>query len=191
MERVVEVATISREKLIADSNADQRKAVEAMVSEMPEADLSIQKLIEERRNGFNAFTANAGRGKELFELLCRNCHQLDGQGSLIGPQLDGIGNRGAERLFEDILDPNRNVDPAFRSVNLVLKNGNVESGLFRREEGAVLVLANAAGQEFTVPKNKVERRVESNQSLMPSNFGEALTEQQLNDLIAFVLSRKN
>ena len=49
----------------------------------------------------------------------------DGSGGLVGPQLDGIGNRGLERLVEDVLDPNRNVDRAFRTHLLTLKNGDV------------------------------------------------------------------
>ena len=34
----------------------------------------------------------------------------------IAPHLDGIGNRGLERLLEDVLDPNRNVDQLFRAT---------------------------------------------------------------------------
>ena len=57
----------------------------------------------------------------------------------IGPQLDGIGIRGLDRLLEDTLDPNRNVDQAFRATTLVLKNGQILSGLVLREEGAIVV----------------------------------------------------
>ena len=37
-----------------------------------------------------------------------------GKGAKVGPQLDGIGTRGLDRLMEDILDPNRNVDQTLR-----------------------------------------------------------------------------
>ena len=46
-----------------------------------------------------------------------------------------------------MLDPNRNVDQAFRSTTLVLKNGQIVSGLVLREEGEVIVLADAQGKE--------------------------------------------
>jgi putative heme-binding domain-containing protein len=108
----------------------------------------------------------------------------------VGPQLDGIGNRGAERLIEDILDPNRNVDSAFRTSTFVLQNGDVESGLFRREDGALIVLANSAGQEFNLNKSDVAERHESGNSLMPSNFGEALAPEQFNDLLAYLLEQR-
>lgn len=118
------------------------------------------------------------------------CHQLDGKGGLVGPQLTGIGNRGVERLCEDILDPNRNVDHAFATTMLTLKDGEAMSGLFRREEGELLVLANAAGQEFTVPKKDVQERAESKLSLMPDNFGEGIPEADFNHLLAFLLGKR-
>ncbi len=91
-------------------------------------------------------------GAAVFEKNCGICHQLGGKGAQIGPQLDGIGSRGLDRLVEDILDPNRNVDQTFRVTNLALKNGQVVSGLLLREEGEILVLADAQGKEVRVPK---------------------------------------
>lgn len=167
-----------------------RERAQQLIATLPDADATIQRLIDQRRRDFASATPDKAQGQQLYTLLCAVCHQLGGQGTLVGPQLDGIGNRGVERLLEDILDPNRNVDHAFATTTLVLKNGDVESGLFRREEGAVLVLANAAGQEFTIPKADVAGRRESNISLMPANFGEALTVEQLNDLLGYVLDQK-
>ena len=71
----------------------------------------------------------------VFLKNCTTCHQMGGQGALIGPQLDGIGNRGLERLVEDILDPSRNVDPAFFATLYVLKDGRVfpDSSAARKE----------------------------------------------------------
>ena len=47
------------------------------------------------------------------------------------------------RLVEDILDPNRNVDPAFRLTAVTLKNGETKSGLNHREEGDRVLLTGA------------------------------------------------
>jgi putative heme-binding domain-containing protein len=108
---------------------------------------------------------------------------------VVGPQLNGIGARGLERILEDILDPNRNVDVAFRSQILVLKDGDVLSGLFRREEGEVVILADSTGKEVTVQKRDIESRRESQTSLMPGNFGDIIPERDFQNLLAFLLSR--
>jgi putative heme-binding domain-containing protein len=110
---------------------------------------------------------------------------------LVGPQLDGVGARGAERLIEDIMDPSRAVDPAFRLHILKLKSGGLMTGLLRREQDDELVFADTAGQEHSVKKADVAEEQVSLFSLMPSGFGEILPEQELHDLMAFLLERKS
>ena len=118
------------------------------------------------------------------------CHAIEGKGGVLGPQLDGIGGRGPDRLLEDILDPSRNVDRAFHMNVITLKSGAVVAGLPRREEGAQLVLADAAGQESRVAKSEIAARKETETSLMPPTFGETIPPAELNDLLAFLLGKK-
>ena len=86
------------------------------------------------------------------------CHTLASKGAKVGPQLDGVGIRGLDRLLEDVLDPNRNVDQNFRMTILNLKDGKVVRGLLLREEGEVLVMADDKGKEVPVPKKDVDER---------------------------------
>jgi putative heme-binding domain-containing protein len=106
---------------------------------------------------------------------------------LVGPQLDGIGNRGLERLLEDVLDPNRSVDINFRTTTILTDEGRLFSGLKRREEGAVLVFVDNKGKEFTISKEEIDEQKQSPLSLMPANLLEILSPQQLHDLLAYLL----
>ena len=63
------------------------------------------------------------------------------------------------------------------------------SGLFRRQEAQLLVLADSAGKELSMQKANVAERRESSTSLMPDNFGELLSQEQFNDLVGFLLSK--
>jgi putative heme-binding domain-containing protein len=177
-----------RERFGAHKNGSIDKRVEELTRELPPPNEAFDKMVTKRRRAYDATKASSARGTELFMQHCAACHQLSGHGAIVGPQLDGVGNRGLERLAEDILDPNRSVDPAFRSTLLVLKDGDVISGLFRRQEAELLVLADSAGKELTVSKSSVAERRESGTSLMPDNFGELLSQEQFNDLVAFLLS---
>ena len=47
----------------------------------------------------------------------------------------------------------------------------------------------ANGQEARVPKAEVKERRDTETSLMPANFHEALTAAELNDLLAFLLGK--
>ena len=82
------------------------------------------------------------------------------------------------------------MDRAFRTTLLVMKDGDVQSGLFRREEGENLVLAQSSGKEISIPKKDVQERRESETSLMPDNFSEAIPKAEFNNLLAFLLSKR-
>jgi putative heme-binding domain-containing protein len=179
-----------KEKLGAAKPAQWETRLNKLIASLPPEDAAREKLIVERRLGFVGAKTDARKGGELFTTVCAACHQVKGKGGLVGPQLDGIMSRGAERVIEDILDPNRNVDHAFRSHTITMKDGEVTTGLPRREEGETLVIANAVGLEVSIPKKDIKERKESANSLMPDNFGEALTPEQLYDLLAFMLNQK-
>lgn len=178
-----------KDKLAAAKPANAAARVERLTKGLSPASGEVEKLIEQRRTAYPSARASVTEGAALYTKHCAVCHNLGGQGGNVGPQLDGIGLRGLERLCEDVLDPNRNVDRAFRNTLLALKDGDVTSGLFRREEGELLVLADSTGKEITVAKKDVKERRESDTSLMPENFGEILSPADFNHLIAFLLSK--
>ena len=114
---------------------------------------------------------------------------LGGKGGFIGPQLDGIGNRGAERLIEDILDPNRNVDAHFRLHQMKLRDGTSATGFVRGEAGQVVILVDAAGNEQRLSKGDIVQDTEVPQSLMPPVFGQTIEAQAFSCLIGWLLKR--
>src|SRR5262249_20489516 len=137
---------------------------------LPAADQKTQELIAKRRDAFASFKPDVEIGQKLFTKHCANCHQIGGQGAKVGPNLDGIGARGLERLLEDVLDPNRNVDQAFRTTVISTKDGKSYSGLFLRNDGEVVILADKDGKDTRIEKANIDDRVISPLSPMPSNF---------------------
>jgi len=178
-----------RDKLLAANPDNAAARIEQLTKGLTPINAELQKLIDQRRKKYDRAKTSIVKGEQVFTQNCRVCHQLDGQGNVIGPQLDGVGNRGLERLCEDVLDPNRSVDPAFRSTILSLKDGDVVSGLLRREETEVVVLADSTGKEVSVPKKQIQERRQSETSLMPENFGEIIQPEDFNNLMAYLLSK--
>lgn len=178
-----------KERLNA-SKADNVKARLAKLTQnLTPLNEQLQKAIDQRARAFATAKGSASAGAAIFEKNCAVCHQLDGKGALVGPQLDGVGARGTERIMEDIIDPNRNVDNAFRATLFEMNDGDVVSGLFRRDEGELIVCADTAGKEFSVPKKNVKTRTPSELSLMPENLADAMTPAEFNDLLAFLLTK--
>jgi putative heme-binding domain-containing protein len=157
---------------------------------LPPADQKVRVLVAVRRAGFGRSKADAAAGAKVFETSCAACHQIGGKGGKVGPNLDGIGQRGVDRILEDVLDPSRNVDQAFRLTTLALKDGQVVSGLLLREEGEVLVVGDSQGKEVRVPKGSVEERKITPLSPMPANFSEQVPEPDFYRLIAYLLSQR-
>jgi putative heme-binding domain-containing protein len=157
---------------------------------LPPADQKLLETLGRRRAGYLATKPDVALGAKLYEKQCAICHQLANQGAKIGPQLDGIGIRGVDRLLEDLLDPNRNVDQTFRSTTLLLKNGQVLNGLVLREEGAVIILADNQGKEVRVPAADVEERKLQQTSPMPANVLDLMTEGEFYHLLGFLLEQR-
>ena len=183
-ERAVEV------RLSQTQPPDLKARIEKLTRGLPPTDQRVQDLLRRRREGFLAAKTDVALGAKVFEKNCANCHQISNKGARIGPQLDGIGIRGIDRILEDTLDPNRNVDQAFRTTLLTLKNGQGLTGLLLKEEGEVLVLADQQGKEVRVPKNTVEERSTSQLSPMPANVAETVPEADFYHLLAYLLSQR-
>jgi putative heme-binding domain-containing protein len=157
---------------------------------LPSPDKRVQELLTSRRSRFRASKTDPALGAKVFEKHCAICHQIANRGAKIGPQLDGVGIRGVDRLLEDILDPSRNVDQAFRLTTLGLKSGQIVSGLLLREEGQVLVLADNQGKEVRIPKSEIEDRTLSQLSPMPANLADQIPDPDFNHLLAFLLAQQ-
>jgi putative heme-binding domain-containing protein len=177
-------------KLAALKNDKLNQRISELAARLAPTEADSDRLLAERRDAFKNAMPSLDRGQEVFTKNCASCHQVAGKGATVGPQLDGIGQRGLDRLVEDVLEPNRNVDVAFRTSTLQLADGRVVSGLVRREEGAVLILADNMGKEFSVPKEDIEDQKKSALSLMPANVREILTPDQFNDLLAYLLNQR-
>lgn len=157
---------------------------------LPAANEKAQELITKRRDAFVSFKADAEIGQKIFAKQCANCHQIANQGAKIGPNLDGIGARGLERLLEDVLDPNRNVDQAFRTTVITTKAGQSISGSFLREEGNIVILADKDGKDVRIDKASIDERVVTSLSPMPSNVAELVSEPEFHHLMAYLLSHR-
>ena len=164
--------------------------IASLVKDLPPRSERLGELIARRRSGFRGAEPSAARGADLFVKHCAVCHQLDGKGAKLGPQLDGIGRRGLDRLLEDLIDPSRNVDPGFRSTLLVLRSGRIVRGLATREEGQALIVVDAQGTEQHVPLTEIEERHETKSSAMPENILEVMDGREFYDLVTYLLAQR-
>ena len=188
-------ARILKDRLVEDyflvnSQPKQKQEYTELTAQVKPISFERQQLVEERMKSFDSKGKTPKMGQAIFANNCSSCHQINNKGGMIGPQLDGIGNWGRSALTTKILDPNRNISEAFRVYNITLKDGKTLSGLYRREEGQSLVLANVGGQEFSVSKADVKEKVASPYTLMPDHFGSTIKKDDLDALLVYLLNEK-
>ncbi|MEX0938233.1 MAG: PVC-type heme-binding CxxCH protein [Pirellulales bacterium] len=164
--------------------------ISQLTAELPPLDAAIAELIQQRRAGFAAAQPNVAGAREMFDKHCGVCHELAGQGNKVGPQLDGVGNRGLDRLLEDVLDPNRTLDPNFRSTLISTVDGRVLSGLVQQDEGQTVVLIDEQGKEIRLSKADIDQQRVSRFSAMPANLAQSVPENELYAVLAFLLQQR-
>lgn len=167
-----------------DDNSQRLQQLSEAASAVPsEAEIALIQRIA----AFKMSSADVEKGKLLYEKNCANCHKLRGAGQLVGPQLDGVGARGPERLAEDVLLPNRNVDKAFRMSSLLMEDDRVIVGLVRETGADELQIVGIDGKSQSIRADQIATRRDTARSLMPDNFSELLSDQDLAHLLQFVM----
>jgi putative heme-binding domain-containing protein len=178
------------ERLMLNITPQQEEALRLLTANVEPISEEREKLIEERVSSYKlaeTTSLEATAGQEVFSRNCGVCHKSMTE-SGIGPQLHGIGKRGPEAIAEKILDPNRNISEAFRNYTIKLKDGKVLTGLYRREQGEVIVFGDLTGKEFMVPKKDIVSQLASRYTIMPDYFGTTLSQKEFNNLLTYLLN---
>ncbi len=171
------------------SDALKTKVAETLAT-LPDENVELVRAASETLQQFTNRGGDAVAGAMVFQKHCAACHQIGGSGAIVGPQLDGIGARGAERLLEDMFLPDRNVDSAFRATSLVLDDGTVAMGLIRNETATTIEIVDNTGKAKSIDSDAVELRQTTTRSLMPSGLHEAIGDPGIHDLLAYLLSQR-
>ena len=132
---------------------------------------------------------NVGDGKLVYmdAGTCAKCHQVNGLGQNVGPDLSEIGSKlSREAMFESILYPSAGISHSYESYVAVTADGNVVTGLMTSETSTEVSLKAIDGIVRTFKKADLDDLVKQNVSLMPADLQKVLTEQQLVDVVEFL-----
>jgi putative membrane-bound dehydrogenase-like protein len=127
------------------------------------------------------------RGKVVFEQRCQSCHRLANMGFAVGPDLAGARSGEKEKLLINILDPNRDVPPNYFGYVVETADGESNAGLIVNETAGNVVIRQPLGLEVVVPRSRITKMQASSQSFMPEGLEEGLSQQDVADLLGFIL----
>ncbi len=138
-----------------------------------------------RRNG------DPEHGREVFFRAgtnsCGSCHRVRGRGQWVGPDLSTIGVKyGRDELLRSISSPSGAIGYSFRSQVVALSDGRVITGLAIEDTPDHLILKTADGQRISIATSSIEVRKTSDVSLMPEGLAQAMSDDDLVNLLAFL-----
>lgn len=136
------------------------------------------------------------RGRSLFGAAgCAACHRYENDGASVGPDLTNVAGRFSARdLLESIVEPNKEISDQYGAIVIAKKNGETVTGRVGNLNGDNLqVLENMfAPNDFTVVnRNDVQSITPATTSMMPGGLLNYFKEDEINDLMAYLLSRGN
>lgn len=127
-------------------------------------------------------------GEKIFfgKGACTGCHQVNGRGSRLGPELSSIGRWTAQSLREIIIDPNRREGRERNVVIVKTPDGREVRGLRRNEDTFSLQLMDGAEQFHLFEKKDLTSVRYEEKSLMPDDYARRLSTAEIDNLVAYL-----
>lgn len=136
-------------------------------------------------------TGDVSQGQRVYEARgCAGCHIISGEGGSLGPDLTTIGDtRGPRHLRESLVEPGAALPEGSLLIAAVTADRKEIQGLRINEDVFTIQLRDASNHFHSLRKTDLrEVRREFGKTLMPSY--ESLSPQELDDLIAYLASRR-
>ena len=192
------IATLSEEektalKPILEAKPERKSPQELLAGRQIVKEWTVDDLVPIVERGLKG-GRNFERGRNLFGAVgCASCHRFDNDGASVGPDLTSVAGRFSVRdLLESIVEPSKAISDQYGAIIIRKKNGDVVTGRVGNLNGDdLMVIENMfAPNDFTnVKRQDIESLEPSKVSMMPEGLMNSLKEDEIQDLVAFLLSR--
>jgi len=146
---------------------------------------SIADLMKRSGNIENGAVVFAGTG------TCAKCHIVNGKGIEIGPDLSEIGDKlSREAMFESILFPSAGISHNYENWIVAKDDGEIISGLLLTKTNSTTTIKDINGVVHQISSDEIEAQKRLKLSLMPADLVKEFGEQDLVDLVDYLMTLK-
>ena len=132
-------------------------------------------------------------GRKMFgAATCFACHRFNQEGGSLGPDLTSVAGKFSPRdLLESIIEPNKEISDQYGQMIFEMKDGSIVMGRIMNLSGdSVRVNTNMMdpNQIVSVDRKQLKSMKDSPMSMMPPGLINSLSEEDVLDLLAYLLS---
>jgi PQQ-dependent dehydrogenase (methanol/ethanol family) len=141
-----------------------------------------------------AVPGDVAAGEEIFWTKggCSRCHEVNGRGGIVAPDLSAAGTNSAAYLRQMIVNPNAGIatkrwfGPS--SLRVKIRDGREIRGVKLSEDNFTLILTDENGVLRRFDKRELVE--EKGEYLMPDNYGQVFSTAEIQNLVAYLKSLK-
>lgn len=165
------------------------RASQTPASQSPGPKLTPEEIFEYQNKQEGGGSPDAGR--PIFDKQCAACHRFGEIGKDVGPDLTTIASRFKKKdVLESILWPSKIISDQYQSEMFELDDKTIVTGVIVRETPAAVLVRTSDNPDKPVvlQKAKITTRAASTVSLMPEGLFDGYTQEDIANLLAFVLA---
>ncbi|MFT3747490.1 MAG: PmoA family protein [Agriterribacter sp.] len=140
--------------------------------------------------GQHAKTPDINNGQIVFSKTCATCHTLFGKGGKIGPDLTGSNRSNIDYLLANILDPSGDIQDAYKMLVITTRDGRTFSGNLVSENDRQITIRVVGQDDVVLNKSSIQSREVMNTSMMPQGLLNNLSDQEVADLLGYLMKGK-
>ena len=142
-------------------------------------------------NSIAKLPGDAVAGKTIFKNNCSNCHRVELTGNMIGPELTSIGKKFDKiSLLDAIVNPSAAIVFGYEPWLVNTVEGESVFGFLVSENKQSIIIKDISGVQHVIAQSKISSKKKQQKSLMPEPITTGITEQNLADIVAFLLTNK-
>ncbi len=126
---------------------------------------------------------------------CGQCHEVNGRGGLMGPDLSEIGRSAPQFLKATILNPEASIPMRRRwfgpvALTVTTREGKVVEGMKQAEDNFALILTDVDGNLRRFNRDEIVEEHAESKPLMPDDYGKRLAPDEIQNLVAYLSTLK-
>ncbi len=134
---------------------------------------------------------NFEAGRNLyFATSCAKCHRISGEGGSIGPDLSTAGKKFSKAdMLDAIIEPSKAISDQYGSQQVLTADGKTLVGRAVEIGNELFVYTvDAEAKPIVLKKDDIEQVTPSKISQMPTGLIDALNEDELRNLLAYIMA---